>query len=88
MPGRVVVAYIASQIVPNFPQAAVAAGAFPDIPCAVAGMVQVTHTVQPRADVHAQYTEPYRRYCLLYPGLAGLWQPMQRQCTSFQANSG
>ena len=46
--------------------AAVATGAYPDIPAAVDGMVRVRQAFTPNADNHAFYTKQYEKYKALY----------------------
>lgn len=53
--------------------AAVAAGAFPDVPAACAAMVAVERVVEPNPAAAALYRGPYERYRALYPALAPLF---------------
>ena len=49
--------------------AAVGAGAFPDVASAVSKTLRRRSAQQPRAEAHAAYAEPYRRYGRLYTAL-------------------
>ena len=49
--------------------AAVGVGAFPDVPAATAATLRRKPPQRPRADAHAAYAEPYRRYGQLYTAL-------------------
>jgi xylulokinase len=49
--------------------AAVGAGAFPDVPTATRTTLRRKPPRRPRADAHAAYAEPYRRYGALYTAL-------------------
>lgn len=48
---------------------AVGVGAFPDVASATAKTLRRGAATQPRAQAHAAYAEPYRRYQRLYPAL-------------------
>ena len=51
--------------------AALGLGWYGSLEAAVAGMVRVTRTWQPRPEVRAAYDALYRRYLALYPALKG-----------------
>jgi len=53
--------------------AAVAAGVFPDVPAAVAGLGAVSHRVAPNSAVKAQYDDAFARYHLLFESLRPLY---------------
>uniref|UniRef100_A0A7S0RG04 Glycerol kinase n=1 Tax=Chlamydomonas leiostraca TaxID=1034604 RepID=A0A7S0RG04_9CHLO len=61
--------------------AAVAAGAYADIPTAAKAMVAVERVVQPQPGAAALYAAAYARYTALYPALRPL-QDLDKRCSS------
>jgi xylulokinase len=66
--------------------AAVAVGAYPDLPAAIGGMVRIEKVVAPREEHQATYDRLFQAYVALHPAIAPilrpLWVPPVEQPTS------